>query len=336
MKLDSDIEVTGGNEMILDMDNFDFDLIDTDGSDTDVTKETTTSKQPPVDEDVSDLIDADSVAEDDEDVSTEDENDEVDEEEGEDQQVSEDEEDLSDEESVDYESYELQLPSGETVILSQLVQGYKATQELVKEKEEFEKIKKDFEGKAGGLTKSLELAYLEVDRVIDDYKDFDWATLSKEDPVAYVEHREFLDKYRSRKNELIQELEDRKAREEKELQEASQEKAREANAILVRDIPGWGPDLYRSLMEYAVEKGFEKDYIVDCTDATIFKMLHTNMTFEKGAQKVTAKVKRIGSPKKVVKAQAKPVQPAEDPRKLAVLKRIEKGDFSNSFDFLED
>ncbi|UZV39620.1 scaffolding protein [Trabzonvirus APT65] len=335
MKLDSDIEVTGGNDMILDMDNFNFDLIDTDGSDAEVTNEATTSKTTSVDEDVSDLIDVDSV-ENDEEENTEEENAEGGEEEGTDT-VEEDGSDVDDgEDTVDYESYELQLPSGETVILSQLVQGYKATQELVNEREEFERIKKDFESKAGGLTKSLELAYLEVDRVIDDYKDFDWAALTKEDPVAYVEHREFLDKYRARKNELIQELEDRKAREEQEAQAASQEKAREANAVLVRDIPGWGPDLYRSLMEYAVEKGFDKDYIVDCTDATIFKMLHTNMTFEKGAQKVTAKVKRIGSPKKVVKAQAKPVQPAEDPRKLAVLKRIEKGDFSNSFDFLED
>lgn len=331
MKLDSDIEVTGGNDMVLDMDNFDFNLIDTDETNTDVTKDTTTSNTSD-NEDVSDLIDgSETEVENEEEETTEVEEEEETEVESADEVVEEDGEDV-----VDYDGYELQLPSGETVILSQLVQGYKATQILENEKQEFDRIKADFESKAGGLTKSLELAYLEVDRVIDDYKDFDWASLSKEDPAAYVEHREFLDKYRVRKEELIKELSDRKAKETEEAEKVSQEKARAANAVLVRDIPGWGPDLYRTLMEYAVEKGFEESFIVDCTDATIFKVLHTNMTFEKGAQKVTAKVKRIGSPKKVVKAQAKPVQPSEDPRKLAVLKRIEKGDFSNSFDFLED
>lgn len=330
MKLDSDIEVAGGNEMVLDMDTFDFNLIDTDGTDTDATKDNTTSKKSD-NEDVSDLMDAEDIEVENEEEPTEDEEEVEVEVESEDEPSEEDAEDV-----VDYDGYELQLPSGETVVLSQLVQGYKSTQILENEKAEFEKIKTEFESKAGGLTKTLELAYLEVDRVIDDYKDFDWASLSKEDPAAYVEHREFLDKYRVRKEELIKELGDRKAKETEEAEKVSQEKARAANAVLVRDIPGWGPDLYRSLMEYAVEKGFEESFIVDCTDATIFKVLHTNMTFEKGAQKVTAKVKRIGSPKKVVKAQAKPVQPSEDPRKLAVLKRIEKGDFSNSFDFLED
>ena len=310
--LDTDIEIVGADDMVLDMDNFDFSQIDQEPEEQEApAEEVVEEEEAPAEEEAEE----EEVAE--EEVAEEGEPEEL--------------------EEVDYEAYEINLPSGETVILSELVQGYKATKEIEEARQEVERIKTDFEDKAGHLQRHLELARLEADRVIEDYKDFDWAALSREDPQAYVENREFLDKYKERRREIVGCIEDLHKREEEEKVRATQEKAREANAMLARDLTGWGPEMYKSLCEYAVEAGYEKDYILNCTDAATFKLLHKAMQYEKGVQTVKAKVKRIGGPKKVVKAA--PAKPAvsDAAKKQTMLKKAQAaGDMAAMFHLLED
>lgn len=319
---DSDIEIVG-NEMVLDMDNFDFNAIDSEEAAEEVAEETVEE----VEEDVSDLVEEESETE--EEVEEDNEEDSTEE--------TEETADAGGDEEVDYDSYELTLPTGENVVLAELVKGYREAKALEEERTQFDSIRSEFELKTKDLTHALELASLEADRVIDDYSDFDWATLAKEDPAAYVENREFLDKYKQRRQEITKEMEAIRERKEADEKRDFENKAREANAQLIRDIPGWSGDLYSKLCEYAVsEKGYDADFIKNCINPNIFKTLHSLLTYEKGVQKVTAKVKRVGSPQKVVKPAAKETKPAVDAKKIAVLKKIEKGDVSDAFDFLED
>lgn len=305
------------DDMILDMENFDFNMLD--------------SEEPMV-EDVEDVVDE--VIEDFEE-EEESEVEEVEETADDEEEVTEVEE--PDEEEVEFDSYELTLPTGETVVLSDLVNGYKGAAEVEAMRKEVEEVKADFEAKSGNIAKMLELAKLEADRVIEDYEDFDWATLSKEDPASYVENREFLDKYKARGKEIRKTIELVKEKEEAETKRVVQEKARETNATLVRDIPGWGPDLYKKLIGYAVENGANEDDMLNVTDAYAFKLLHKAMEFEKGKQVVKAKVKRVGSPKKVVKATAKTAPVSKNENREALIKKAEKdGDMSALFNLLED
>lgn len=246
-------------------------------------------------------------------------------------------------EEVDFENYEITLPSGDNVVLKDLVQGYKDAQKLEAEKAEFENVQKEFLDKSESLGRMLELARLEADKVIEDYTDFDWAAYKKDDPVGYVENREFLDLYKRRRDEIQAaqaQLEEKKAATEKAEFES---KAREAATVLARDIPGWSNDLYQELMLFAVENGSEPEEIAKCVDPVVFKVLHKAMQFDKGQQVVKAKMKRIGSPTKVVKPSAKPTssKSEKDGKKTAVMKKLESGNFderdlSNSFAFLED
>lgn len=317
--MDQDIEIVGAEDMVLDMDNFDFSMID---------QEEAPEEEVVVEEAAEEV--AEEVAEEEE------------AEEAEEEEAVEEEEEVEiaegEEEEVDYDNYEINLPSGEAVKLSELVQGYKSTKEAMELKEEVDRIKQEFEEKSGGLVRHLELAKLEADRVIEDYKDFDWATLAKEDPQAYVENREFLDKYRERRREIIQSMEDLNAREQEEKNRITQEKAREANATLARDLKGWGPDMYKALCTFAVEsKLYDQDTILNCTDAATFKLLHKAMEHEKGVQTVKAKVKRIGAPKKVVKAAPAKPSVSEAAKKQALLKKAEAaGDMTAMFHLLED
>ncbi|MFW3387920.1 UNVERIFIED_CONTAM: hypothetical protein RF648_18110, partial [Kocuria sp. CPCC 205274] len=310
------------NDMYIDTDNFDFFslndvVLDVDTNGNEIPNSDATAKHNPskvaegagnpdggIIDDTSDLSfdfgEEDEVEESDE---VEEAVEEV-EEEVEDSEVEQTE--TPDEQEVDFEEYEITLPTGENVVLSEVIKGYKDNQALEQAIAEFNQTQEAFVKESEGVYKHLELARLEADRVIEDYEDFDWATYKREDPAGYVENREFLDRYIARRKEIIdtmQHLESQKA----EAEAATKQKAaEEAAAVLQRDIPGWSKDLYVELMEFAIAQGAEKDYIENCIDPLTFKLLHKALQFEKGKKTVVAKMKRVGSPTKVVQAQAKP------------------------------
>lgn len=246
-------------------------------------------------------------------------------------------------EEVDFENYELTLPNGDTVILNDLVQGYRNKAALEAERKEFEEIKTGFDNQMSGIKNRLELSLLEADKVIADYEDFDWASYRDENPVGYVENREFLDRYKQRREEIVSEFTKIKEEESKKEEDAFNAKAKEAGVVLARDIPGWNNDMYQQLMVYAVENGADATEISRTIDPMVFKMLHKAMQFDKGKHTVKAKVKRLGSPKKVVKSNASTstTKKTSNPGKSAFLRKMESGsvtekDLSNSFLFLED
>lgn len=336
--------VVTDESMFLDTDNFDFLSLDDVVEDKNELGYSTkqTGKDLMNAEDISDLSteeEADELPDEDEDEDAEESEEEGEESE---EEGTEEEGGESDEEEVDFESYEVTLPNGETVVLSEMVKGYKAAADLEAERAELSTLQEQFTQQSAGVGKYLELARLEADRVIEDYSDFDWAAYKKDDPVGYVENREFLDRYKARRVEIIdamQELEDKKAAEEAS---AFQAKAKEAGVVLARDIPGWNNDMYQQLMMYAVENGADAEDVANSIDPVMFKILHKAMQYEKGKQTVKAKVKKVGTPSKVVKASSKPVTTnAGGNVKKAIIKKMENGglnerELSNSFAFLED
>ena len=333
------------NPMFIDTDTFNFlDLEDVVQDDPNELGYSTkqTGKDLMTEEDITDLVPEGETEEE----ETEEEVEETEETEEETEESTEEEtEETPDEEEVDFETYEVTLPNGEVVNLSEAIQGYKNASVLKAEKEEFEATREDFLKKSEGVSRYLELARLEADRVIEDYEDFDWAAYKADDPVGYVENREFLDRYKARRAEIVAAMDEIKSKAEAEEAENFKAKARESGVILARDIPGWNNDLYQQLMMYAVENGADAEEIANTVDPTIFKVLYKAMQYEKGKQVVKAKVKRVGgSPKKVAQATAKPAPTSKDTvstQKKAIIKKMETGglnerELRNSFNYLED
>lgn len=291
--------------------------------------------------DEADDIDFDQITDDGEpDESDESEEEAVDED---DSEVEEEVEETDEEEEVDFEEYEVTLPSGESVKLHEAIKGYRDAQALEAERTAFEETKQTFETNSQNVQRVLDLAKLEAERVIEDYEGFDWATLSREDPQAYVENREFLDKYKSRHREIQGEMERVENERQAEKDASFREDARKANEVLTNSIPGWNKDLYVALMTYGVkELGMSEDFVVNCTDPGVFAAIHKAQTLDKGKQTVKAKIKKLSAPapKKVVKAQQKTTKPVDN-KKANMQKKIATGQFdqndlANAFDMLED
>lgn len=259
-----------------------------------------------------------------------------------DEEVETEEEDSGEtEEEVDYEGYEVTLPNGDVVNLSEAVRGYQNAEVLRVEREEFEAKREEFVRESENVGKYLELARLEAQRVVDDYADFDWNKEARENPESYVDNRQFLEKYTERLSEIRKAMSDIEAKQEAQREEALQAKARECVTVLNRDITGWGPDLYQTLMKYAVDNGADADEIQNCVDPVVFKALHKAYQFDKGKATVTAKVKKVvTSPKKVVKTASKEVKPA-DAKKVTLSKKLTTGSYDSRdvdamFNMLED
>lgn len=301
--------------------------------------------------DAKDLVDEEDLEEEDEEDSEEEEVDE-DEEDDEEEEVevegdAEEEDDSPEEEEVDFEEYEVTLPSGEIVKLNEAIKGYRAASELEAEREAFEQEKESFTESTKSIDRRLNLAKLEAERVIEDYEDFDWATLSREDPKAYVENREFLDRYRVRHKEIQEEMDQMEADKLAEEKASFQAKAKAASDTLAKEIPGWGKDAYIGLMTYAVKTlGYDEKEIIKVVDPAVFRAIHKAKMLDEGKQTVKAKIKRTSkskSPTKVVKpaASKNKTGTGESGKKAILTKRLASGnysdkDFADAFNMLDD
>lgn len=244
-------------------------------------------------------------------------------------------------EEVDFEEYDVSLPDGTTVKLNEAIAGYRSAQQLAEEREAFEEEKAQFQVTNSDIRNKLELAKLEAQKVIEDYEDFDWQALVKEDPQAYVENREFLDRYKSRMKEITKEMESIREAEAEQEREQFKASANKANETLAKSIPGWNKDLYISLMQYGVELGMTEEYVTNLTDAGVFMALYKAKTLDNGKQVVKAKIKKLGGPKKVAKPTPKVSKSAANPKKTAIAKKLQNGNFDSQdlgdmFSMLED
>lgn len=201
---------------------------------------------------------------------------------------------------VDYETV-ITLPDNRDMTVEELVNGYLSNQDLEGKKEELLNHAKAFEERVGSLQDILELSMLEADKVISDYEGFDWDELARENPELYVQNSRFLEKYKARKEELVSAQ--TRLKQEAQAKEAQmfQEKCVECVNVLKKEIPNWNQELYENLMNYAIELGAVKEEIEKENRPSIFLALNKAYQFDKGKQTIMAKIRRPGSPKKVLK-----------------------------------
>jgi len=248
--------------------------------------------------------------------------DEVEEEEGE---AKEEVEEADEGEEVEYDGYMVNLPDGTEVNLAEAVKGYKNAEAIKIETENFNAQKETFMEGAKDIMNYMELAKLEADKVIDEYADFDWEALSKEDPQRYADNSEFLHRYSERKKELVKGMSALKQKEAEQAQIVFQEQAEVCKTVLQNDLLGWNNDMYGSLLDYAVKNGAQEEDMLKCVDPMIFKLLHKAQQFDNGKSVVKAKVrKKTKSPAKVIKG-VKTVKITKSAKKEALIKKIDNG-----------
>ncbi|BCG45037.1 scaffolding protein [Escherichia phage EK010] len=238
---------------------------------------------------------------------------------------------------VDYETV-ITLPDGREMTIEELSNGYLTGAEMSERETTLQRHVEAFEERVAGLGDVLELAALEADRVIEDYNGFDWDKLAQEDPQAYVENKRFLEKYTARRQQLEQaQLKIKQEALAKE-QQLFQAKCTECVSVLKREIPNWDDNLYQNLMQYAIDLGATEEEVLKENRPSIFLALHKAYQFDKGKQQVMAKIKRPGSPRKVVKSDASKSRSSNTPDNAKVAKAFSEGRIrhEDAFKYLVD
>lgn len=233
--------------------------------------------------------DADDVPDDEKDAPPPEDNDEEDDEEGD-----------SDPLEVDIDTV-ITLPDGTERTIEELTRGF-AENTLIAEREEALKAKEsEFANRESSLGDKLKLAKLEADDVLEKFEGFDWNALLQESPEEFGKTKMFVERYQTRSREINKAMSDLKAKEESAKDAANQERAITCVQALQKNITGWNSGLYRQILEFAVEKGVDKDYISNCTDPSVITAFYDSMRLAKGENVVKAKVKKsISSPKRVI------------------------------------
>lgn len=240
------------------------------------------------------------MGEDDEDDDEEDEEDDVEDESDEDDE--EYEEDIVD---VDFDTV-ITLPNGEQISIEDLHKGYAKSDEIKKREEELTSRQEEYDSKFKDIDKMLDTAKLEADRVLEDFKGFDWQKLASEDPKEFANTKLFVEKYVARSKEIKEAQEARATQKAEQEQQELQLKAKACVDVLKTDIPEWNSELYGEILQHAVDKlGMDADAAKNVVDPSTIKAIYRSLQLDKGTTKAKAKLKRVGSPKRVAKSGAK-------------------------------
>lgn len=249
----------------------------------------------------------DEAEEDSEEESEEDEEDE----DGEDEDDDEDEEFQDGSSEVDFDTI-ITLPNGTELSIEDLSNGYRDGTALETEREAFKQERESFETSSADLSQKLDLAKLEADRVLEDFRDFDWQALATEDPKEFANTKLFVEKYAARSKDIREAQAAINEQAESERNSIQEAKARDAVAQLERDIPDWNRDLYSKVMSHAVELGMSEEAALSLIDVGTIKALVNSLNVTEGKRTVKAKItrKRKASDKVIKPGVKKPTKKA--------------------------
>lgn len=130
-----------------------------------------------------------------------------------------------------------------------------------------------------------------IDERLAQFQNVNWAALNAQDPVqAQALHIEFT-QLQARKGQLVAELSQKQQQQALVRQQEIARHIQEGQAVLERDIKGWGPELASKLVEYGQKIGFPREVLTNITQPPAIKALHKAYLYDQLVAKQAAKPK---------------------------------------------
>ncbi len=126
---------------------------------------------------------------------------------------------------------------------------------------------------------------LGVNAQIEQYKDVDWVTLARTDPVGYNEHRARFDQLRQAADETAASLKTKQAERTQKAERELANRVEETLKFAREKIPGFKPELIENLVQFAQAEGIPEEAIKSNWSPTFLNLLHKahigNLTLQK-------------------------------------------------------
>lgn len=124
---------------------------------------------------------------------------------------------------------------------------------------------------------------------LQPYQSVNWVALQQQDPdraqAEYMRYQQLKDGQQM----LAGNLQNMASQRTLDTQRYAAKQAEEGQAILKRDIPGWGPELQDKVAQHARSLGFNANELAGITDPRVVKVLHQAFQASQIIQKQTAK-----------------------------------------------
>jgi hypothetical protein len=128
---------------------------------------------------------------------------------------------------------------------------------------------------------------LGVNAQIEQYKDVDWVTLARTDPVGYNEHRARFDQLRAAAEETAASLKTKQAERTQKAERELANRVEETLKFAREKIPGFKPELIENLVQFAQAEGIPEEAIKANWSPALLNLLHKanigNLTLQKQA-----------------------------------------------------
>lgn len=190
-------------------------------------------------------------------------------------------------EDVDWNGKTFKAPKGVKDGILMQSDYTKKTQAVSEQAKALEARRAEIDQQAAATEEELRdrAVLLGVSAQLDQYKDVDWVTLARTDPVGYGEHRARYDQLKQAADETAANL---KTKQAERTQKAARDLATRVEETLKfarEKIPGFKPEVIETLVKFAQSEGVPEEAIKSNWSPTFLNLLHKahigNLTLQK-------------------------------------------------------
>lgn len=195
------------------------------------------------------------------------------------------------------------------------------TQEVAEQRKAIEAQRAEVEQRAqfaARYTEELAIAKA-VDMRLAQYGQINWAELENSDPVQAMRLQREMRELQSAKEQVGQSIAHKEQARTLGEQQAIARQIQEGNAVLQREIKGWGAEKVTQVRDFAMARGFDASAVEKITDPRVVRLLHDAMTLE-NLRKSAAASKPKPTPQEapVTRINAPKAAANRDPDKMSV------------------
>lgn len=202
------------------------------------------------------------------------------------------------------------------------------TQDVAEQRKAIEAERAEFQKAAQSHQQNLrEVAQLvNVDERLNQFNQLNWQQVQAEDPMRAQSLLIEFNQLQAARGQLMNSLTQRQQQQALQQQHEHARRLQEGQAVLARDIKGWGPELAGKLADFGASLGIPREALSNVTDPLFVKVLHKAFIGDQFERQKAAKppaeppkpVTRIGG---ASAANTKPLGDVTDPREWAERRR---------------
>lgn len=214
-----------------------------------------------------------------------------------------------------HDGVEIEKPEDEVIALAQ--QGYdytQKTQKLAEDRKIVETLAQTLKSQEQAFQQSVQVQsaltqdiakVTAIDLQLSQYQNLDWQGLSNTDPVEAQKLFFAFTQLKTQRDQAVNEVQQKQQAFTHFQSEARAKQVALGQAVLAKEIPGWSPDLAKSLIATGKEYGFEDNELANITDPRAVKLLHDAAQWRKFQSTKSVADKKVATASPVVKPGAK-------------------------------